>query len=666
MPPGQPDTSTGEELSLRHFPDTSDASFSFQMPNAFSKADLLLDDDDMSFFRNANDSLATPGPSRTASKALTLDELTPRPMRTHPGTLLRDEPDPSASLPVLDMSAKLKPKQLPRGIGKTLRPPLPTKEAKPRLQVMTQCSQAHADDTSSAATTLETLRAEARKLNNDLDEGPLVITPSNHTKPLHDVKPSAVEPKPKPTVAKPKRSQTVISGGISKPRRKNNSSTSAFLRHVPSVPKSQHCVVPPPPHVVSDSGDIVPDEQNPDVSICSTATGGVAERLVMYSEKLLSSLGPLAAENTSSPPTVNPEEPPQAKETISDPVNVNELGRGNNDPLTLSQISPCKPASPLPTFPANTRPPSPMRRSSKRPAFAASTERAPKKGKSAAAATDEQPVAASTAAQGTAGVRALEGSSSFSSKNARSTTRARGFLASKKSSRQVPSSTTTRRHVNASHAKVPLALARSEPSGSGPSAEAFSRSSSLVTSGSSVKRREEGISSTAKIANLPQGDKRVVLPPVINPTKPAEFKFHLDARMEARKAEYEKARSLLASQKPRKPSYQVPDFKTLHALHDAELALRKENIAPVIPLPRELNTEWRAREREKFDEHVREKERELEREREQKRREREELEEREIRELRKKAVPRAHEVPEWYKDAPRIQREKREVESNGD
>jgi len=155
-----------------------------------------------------------------------------------------------------------------------------------------------------------------------------------------------------------------------------------------------------------------------------------------------------------------------------------------------------------------------------------------------------------------------------------------------------------------------------------------------------------------------------VLPPV-NPTKPAGFKFQLDARLEARKAEYEKQR-FLASQNPRKQSYQVPDFKTLHALQEAELALRKENIVPVISLPLELNTDERAREREKFNEHVREKERELKLAREERRREREENEEREIRELRKKAVPRAHEVPEWYKDAPRIQREKREVKSNGD
>ncbi len=50
---------------------------------------------------------------------------------------------------------------------------------------------------------------------------------------------------------------------------------------------------------------------------------------------------------------------------------------------------------------------------------------------------------------------------------------------------------------------------------------------------------------------------------------------------------------------------------------------------------------------------VQEKEKEMEVEREAKRREREEQEEKDMRELRRRAVPRANVVPEWYKDAPR-------------
>lgn len=97
----------------------------------------------------------------------------------------------------------------------------------------------------------------------------------------------------------------------------------------------------------------------------------------------------------------------------------------------------------------------------------------------------------------------------------------------------------------------------------------------------------------------------------------------------------------------------IPDFKAMHAAQEAELALRKENIQPVVPLPIRWETDQRLKERQKFDERMREKEREQERLMELRRKEREEEEEREVRELRKKAVPKAHEVPEWYKEAPK-------------
>jgi len=62
----------------------------------------------------------------------------------------------------------------------------------------------------------------------------------------------------------------------------------------------------------------------------------------------------------------------------------------------------------------------------------------------------------------------------------------------------------------------------------------------------------------------------------------------------------------------------------------------------------EFKTDARAKEREKFNQMIREKEMEMERQREERRRQREMEEEREIRELRKRAIPKAHVVPEWY------------------
>jgi hypothetical protein len=97
----------------------------------------------------------------------------------------------------------------------------------------------------------------------------------------------------------------------------------------------------------------------------------------------------------------------------------------------------------------------------------------------------------------------------------------------------------------------------------------------------------------------------------------------------------------------------IPDFKALHATQEAKLATRRVKPNPVLPLPLQLSTEERMRERRKFDEMMKEKEKENQRAMEERRRQREQEEEREVREMRKRAVPRAHDVPEWYTTAPR-------------
>jgi hypothetical protein len=107
------------------------------------------------------------------------------------------------------------------------------------------------------------------------------------------------------------------------------------------------------------------------------------------------------------------------------------------------------------------------------------------------------------------------------------------------------------------------------------------------------------------------------------------------------------------SQRERKYHVPIPDFQAMHAAQEAKLALLKENIHPTVPQPIQLVTDLRVKERQKFDEMIKEKEREQEWLNEERRREREEQEERELRELRKKAIPKAHSVPEWYKEAPR-------------
>ncbi|KAF7358723.1 hypothetical protein MSAN_01211300 [Mycena sanguinolenta] len=99
--------------------------------------------------------------------------------------------------------------------------------------------------------------------------------------------------------------------------------------------------------------------------------------------------------------------------------------------------------------------------------------------------------------------------------------------------------------------------------------------------------------------------------------------------------------------------YSIPDFKAIHATLAAQNALRRSQLAPTVPVPIAFSTDIRAKERELFDEKVREKERELEVAREVQRREREQEEARELKDLRKRAIPKAHEVPDWYKEAPK-------------
>ncbi|EMD42256.1 hypothetical protein CERSUDRAFT_110787 [Gelatoporia subvermispora B] len=136
------------------------------------------------------------------------------------------------------------------------------------------------------------------------------------------------------------------------------------------------------------------------------------------------------------------------------------------------------------------------------------------------------------------------------------------------------------------------------------------------------------------------------------PTRPIEFHFQSDARVEARKTDLEKSVSTSTRAKSR-ATLGIPDFKALHAAQESHLAARKEHIVPVVPKPMEFHTDIRAREREKFEEARREKEKEVERQMEERRRLRELEEEQEIKEMRRRAVPKANEVPEWYAFAPK-------------
>lgn len=97
----------------------------------------------------------------------------------------------------------------------------------------------------------------------------------------------------------------------------------------------------------------------------------------------------------------------------------------------------------------------------------------------------------------------------------------------------------------------------------------------------------------------------------------------------------------------------IPDFKALHAAHESTMAQRRAEVHRTVPVGFDFATDARAQDRERFEEARRARERELERQAEERRRERELEEEAEIKELRRRAVPKANEVPEWYAFAPK-------------
>jgi len=81
---------------------------------------------------------------------------------------------------------------------------------------------------------------------------------------------------------------------------------------------------------------------------------------------------------------------------------------------------------------------------------------------------------------------------------------------------------------------------------------------------------------------------------------------------------------------------------------------RSKKRAPlIIPEAFRFSTEQRAKEREKFDEGVRVKQKEKERQSEEERAAKAVEEEREVKEMRKKAVPKANTIPGWYATVPK-------------
>ncbi|KAL1718855.1 hypothetical protein EV715DRAFT_290763 [Schizophyllum commune] len=90
--------------------------------------------------------------------------------------------------------------------------------------------------------------------------------------------------------------------------------------------------------------------------------------------------------------------------------------------------------------------------------------------------------------------------------------------------------------------------------------------------------------------------------------------------------------------------------------HARSLSRSALNMSVTEPKPFTFHTDMRLREREAFDAKVKERLKREEEEEAERKRQAEEEAEREVKQLRKRMVPRAHEVPEWYRSAPKKQK----------
>ncbi|KAF9476922.1 hypothetical protein BDN70DRAFT_137342 [Pholiota conissans] len=739
--------STSEEISLRHLPDVSDSSFSFQIPGAAQEYNLLAEDD-LDFFSGANVSGGAIPPSPPTNTApLTIQELTPRPafetrtikrsrrkLSSEAGHSDNDNQKEEEETRTTSRLRQPERSEVRTNLMSNLRPITtslthpPPADAPPSAERVTSPKQDI--DTRTAALPVPFSPTDQEPTGMVDNQRPKGIRRTSLEKKLP---PSRAERRQqKKAVARNK--QIVIEGGVTKSRPTSKGNEGRSPARISNSVERPSAVFP------SYARPTLSDDLNGDDSVIDLSmgpSGGVAERLVQYGQQLTNSFGiytsspylpkhdPIGISNSAATAAaatevkiIAPTEAPPASADDSD----------SDKPLTVSQLSPrkCPPlAHPPPTPPAK-RAESPLRTSSKRPASAADYSENPprKKGK-----TDGTPSA--VGADGGPSTNLAPTRTRASSKQPTTSRAAASTSSRSKPMSEETSKRQTRGSVNVnvnrmadSKATTSTLLRRSKAAGdegklmtkyAATSTASSSRStrvlrssrprdedtrvpaSSLLSSSSSSKGKGKAAltassSSTSNSRRLIT--ERVVLPPWDAATKPVPLQSFPESRLLARKGDKKEGNADAESQSSSTKSHShsrsasqsslhlshssqsqssqytttaqterdaakrahlvpIPDFRAMHAAQEAKLAQLKENVRPTVPHAPRLVTDLRVKERQRFDEMVREREAEQERVKEEQRMLREEEEERELKELRKRAVPRAHEVPEWYKEAPR-------------
>ncbi|KAL5519583.1 hypothetical protein ACEPAH_1266 [Sanghuangporus vaninii] len=146
------------------------------------------------------------------------------------------------------------------------------------------------------------------------------------------------------------------------------------------------------------------------------------------------------------------------------------------------------------------------------------------------------------------------------------------------------------------------------------------------------------------------------------PTVPHAFRFETDYRVANRRQEFQaklkvweqRAAADCSSNKQCIFGGMHSNLKNRPGASLEILATRRrEQITPTIPVSPHFMVDTRLAQRHKFDDAQRAKEKEAERIREEQRRAKEAEEEREWREARKRTIPRANQIPEWYTQVPK-------------
>ncbi|KIM82197.1 hypothetical protein PILCRDRAFT_785620 [Piloderma croceum F 1598] len=584
-----------QALSLHHLPDISppDASVSFEIPLAINSADLLLADNS-DFLRGVDCSLTTPPPpKRTLHAPLTLSELTPTPRV------------PATAVQTLSPSLRARNTTSPEIIRTRLSP-----QKTPQSIIRTRINTTKQVDSPVSAERLANLKAEVDSLAKDSAE---VERPKPALSRSRTAKPPTARQKRVMKLRiddelKTKTKATVADGAITKKGTRNKIPQSTFSRDL-AVASRQH---KPVGQIVIRPGrnlDKITTEET-EISTAGEANtnvptqDGAAERLVLLSQRLMTN-GCFGFENLEDSED-DVCDIPAGEQDMSPSSSGPPSHSRHNDLFTLSQISPHKEDFNSTAVAPAPRSPALVRTGAKRPISSISdlSQQPRKKGKIAAAAP-------------------VRGSPKYG----------------------VPILQSSRKRLGP-HIRQALALKAPTSRQPDDSHQQINNVGDQRTQGTPAVI-EPGRSSVTKMTATPLAPS--------NPTKPIGFTFHSDVRLHTRKAGFDgKLSTSEAGKQTKLRNAPIPDFKSLHAAElQTSRAFRKEHIAPTMPITPELSTKFRAKEREQFDKVMRQKEEEMGRIKEARQKARQEEEDREIKELRKKAVPKAHEIPEWYADAPK-------------